>query len=173
VNLGSNDSMLLAIVVAVLVCLGLILGSRRKVRYCRGRFLSKNEKEFLGELDRVVGSRYRVFAQVRLGDLVSVEMGGSRRSRWKALSQVFGKSVDFVLCNRLTLEPVLILEVDDRSHEAADRRGRDKLVDRVCAEAGLPLVRVKARFSYHDGELLRTLQAAGLSLTPSFNMKEG
>jgi hypothetical protein len=123
----------------------------RDARYCRGRFLSKNEKEFLRKLDRIVGARYRVFVQVRLADLVDVETGVSSRSRWKAISRVFAKSVDFVLCNRSTLDPVLILELDDRSHEAADRRRRDPLVDRVCAEAGLPLVRVKARFAYSEG----------------------
>jgi hypothetical protein len=151
-------------------CLEFVRGGFGSVRYCRGRFLSQNEKEFLRKLDRVVGARYRVFVQVRLADLVGVE-AGNRKARWKALSQVFGKSVDFVICNRTTLDPVMVIEVDDRSHEAADRRRRDALVDRVCAEAGLSLVRVKARFSYGEGELVKKLQAAGLGLAPNLNVK--
>ena len=171
-NLVANHSMAVLVAVGLLLCLALMGGFRRNARYCRGRFLSKNEKEFLRKLDRVVGDRYRVFVQVRLADLVDVETGVSRRSRWKAISRVFAKSVDFVLCNRSTLEPVMILELDDRSHQAADRRRRAQLVDRVCAEAGLPLVHLKARWSYNEGELLRTLQGAGLNLAPRVSMED-
>ncbi|MBB4200238.1 hypothetical protein CCR94_02420 [Rhodoblastus sphagnicola] len=133
-----------------------------KARYCRGRFLSRNEKEFLSKLDRVVSARYRVFAQVRLADLVDVE--GSKGARFDMMRPVFGKSVDFVVCDRATLDPVMVLEVDDRTHDASDRRGRDALVNRVCAEAGLRLVRVRARFAYSEIGLGQLLQANGLAL---------
>jgi Protein of unknown function (DUF2726) len=168
-----TEGMVFLIFVAFVVaaCLEFIRGGSGSVRFCRGRFLSQNEKEFLGKLDRIIGARYRVFVQVRLADLVGVEAAGNRKARWKSLSQVFGKSVDFVICNRTTLDPVMVIEVDDRSHEAADRRRRDALVDRVCAEAGLSLVRVKARFSYGEGELVKKLQAAGLGLAPNLNVK--
>jgi hypothetical protein len=167
------EGMVFCVFVAFVIgaCLEFVRGGSGSVRYCRGGFLSQNEKEFLGKLDRIIGARYRVFVQVRLADLVGVEAAGNRRARWKALSQVFGKSVDFVICSRTTLDPVMVIEVDDRSHEVADRRRRDGLVDRVCAEAGLPLVHVKARFSYSEGELVKKLQAAGLGLAPNLNVK--
>ncbi|WP_294537728.1 DUF2726 domain-containing protein [uncultured Rhodoblastus sp.] len=171
-NLDDYNWLELLILVGLILCLALMGRGFRDARYCRGRFLSKNEKEFLRKLDRIVGARYRVFVQVRLADLVDVETGASNRSRWKAISRVFAKSVDFVLCNRSTLDPVLILELDDRSHQAADRRRRDQLVDRVCAEAGLPLVHLKARWSYSEGELIKTLRGAGLSLALSNSMED-
>ena len=170
-NLDDYNWLELLILVGLILCLALMGRGFRDARYCRGRFLSKNEKEFLRKLDRIVGARYRVFVQVRLADLVDVETGASNRSRWKAISRVFAKSVDFVICNRTTFDPVMVLEVDDRSHEAADRRRRDQLVNRVCAEAGLPLVRFKARFLYSEGELVKQLQAAGLGLAPNLNVK--
>jgi len=169
-------SAIVAILVAVVIILGLAevfafvrRGPRKvfslrseKARYCRGRFLSANEREFLSNLDRVVGARYRVFAQVRLADLVDVE--GPKTARFDMMRLVFAKSVDFVVCDRATLDPVMILEVDDRSHDVAERRRRDVLVDRVCAEAGLRLVRVRARFSYGESGLGQLLQANGLGV---------
>ncbi len=107
---------------------------------------------------------------VRLAELVDVGAGGSPRARWKALSQVVGKSVDFVICDRWSLDPVMLLEVDDRSHRAPARRERDALVDSLCAEVGLPLVRVKARFAYSEDALLRALQASGFWLAPKFTV---
>jgi hypothetical protein len=95
-------------------------------------------------LDRVVGPDHRVFAQVRLAELVDVEAGGSSRAGWKALGHVVGKSVDSVICNRWTLDPVMAIEVDDRSHLALASRQRDAFVDKMFAEVGLPLMRVSA-----------------------------
>jgi very-short-patch-repair endonuclease len=66
-------------------------------------------------------------------------------TRWKALNPVIGKSVDFVICHRSTLDPVMAIEVDDRSHQAPARRRRDAFVDKLFAEVGLPLMRVKAQ----------------------------
>ncbi|PPQ34806.1 Protein of unknown function [Rhodoblastus acidophilus] len=153
---------LLAAGVVCFVCAVVLLRGRLKCRYRRGRFLSANEKKFLGALDRVVGSGHRVFVQVRLADLVDIESCGSARKDFKARRQVFGKSVDFVICNRSTLDPIMIIEVDDASHERVERRRRDVLVDRVCAEAGLPLLRVKARFAYSEIELMGALRSKGL-----------
>ena len=52
-------------------------------------------------------------------------------------------------------------EVDDQSHRAQERRKRDALVDNLCAEARLPLVRLKAQLAYREDALAPTLRAAG------------
>ena len=49
-------------------------------RYVRGRFLTRNEKDFLAVLDEALGSNYRVFVQVRLAELVEVKCGVDDRS---------------------------------------------------------------------------------------------
>ena len=157
--------------VAALAVFGFKRTDRGRVGYRRGRFLSENEKAFLETLDRVVGPDHRVFAQVRLAEVVDVDGGGSPPARWKVLSQVVGKSVDFVICDRWSLDPLMALEVDDRSHRAPERRQRDALVDRFCAEVGLPPLRVTARLADSEDALLRTLQASGFWLAPKFSVK--
>jgi hypothetical protein len=76
------------------------------------------------------------------------------------------KSVDFVICDVLTFDPVAAIEVDDRSHLLPQRRGRDALVNAVFAEIGLPLLRVKARRTYSVAELRALFAHADLSLPP-------
>ncbi len=77
-----------------------------------------------------------------------------------------GKSVDFIICNRWTLDPVMAIEVDDRSYLALARRQRDAFVDKLFAEVGLPLMRIKAQLAYSENAILRRLQAEGLWLPP-------
>jgi very-short-patch-repair endonuclease len=68
------------------------------------------------------------------------------------LRAVMAKSVDFVICDVLTLDPVAVIEVDDRSHLLPERRDRDAFVNAVFAEIGLPLLRVKAQRTYSVAE---------------------
>ncbi len=130
--------------------------------YRRGRFMTANEKCFLPVLEDALGANYRVFAQVRLAEIVDVtaRVGGARRQA--ALNKVFGKSVDFVICSAGTLDPVAVLEVDDRTHLRFDRQRRDAFVNAVFAEIGLPLVRVGARMEYSVWGLRKTLALAGV-----------
>lgn len=130
--------------------------------YCRGRFLTENEKSFLQALELALGGHYRVFAQVRLAELVDVEAGVDAARRQIALNKVFGKSVDFVLCNRQTFDPIAVIEVDDRTHLLTRRKKRDAFVNAVFAQAGLPVVRVPASRAYSALRIREMLVCAGL-----------
>ena len=130
--------------------------------YQRGRFLTTNEKSFLMTLDAAFGQDYRVFAQVRLAELVTPTLGANPASRRQALNGVMAKSVDFVICDVLTLDPVAAIEVDDRSHLFPERQQRDAFVNAVFLEIGLPLMRVKARRAYSVDELRAMCARAGL-----------
>ena len=109
---------------------------------------------------------YRAFAQVRLAELVSPTLGADPASRRQALNGVMAKSVDFVICDVLTLDPVAAIEVDDRSHLLPERQQRDAFVNTVFLEIGLPLMRVKARRAYSVDELRAMCARAGLFALP-------
>jgi len=139
-----------------------LFGRPARAPYRRGRFLSANEKSFLWTLDQALGGGYRVFAQVRLADLVVVDEGYSEARRRLALNKVFGKSIDFVICDSGTLEPVAAIEVDDRTHLHPGRRERDALVNAAFSEIGVPLVRVTARRAYRVEAIRALLADAGI-----------
>jgi Protein of unknown function (DUF2726) len=125
--------------------LGLDIGGRP--RYRRGRFLSEAEKRFLAVLDEAAGPGLRVFAQVRIAELLDPAARAAAR-RQKALSRIFGKSINFVICAARTFEPVAAIELDDQTHLRAERKARDRFVEEAFASAGLPLVRVPVRHIY-------------------------
>ncbi len=76
------------------------------------------------------------------------------------VNRVQSKHVDFVLCSRETLTPVLAIELNDRSHEAEDRRERDTFLERAFRSAGLPMLTVPVRREYDAAELGRQITAA-------------
>ncbi len=51
------------------------------------------------------------------------------------------------------MRPLLAIELDDASHKSFDRQDRDEFVERIFADAGVPLLRVPARRQYGVGEL--------------------
>lgn len=163
---ASPSAMMLAPVLLGLAMAALLalagLSRGRRAAYRRGRFLSRNEKAFLVALDQALGRGFRAFAQVRLADLVEVEGSVDNAKRRAALNKVFGKSVDFVLCDAASLDPLAAIELDDRSHALSWRQERDAFVNGVFAEIGLPLLRTPARGAYSAAAIRKMLMDAGI-----------
>jgi hypothetical protein len=97
-------------------------------------------------LMKELSSQYAIYPKVRLADLIWIANEPTDKKFHS--NQIQCKHIDFVLCNRSTLEPVLALELDDSSHQKYDRRESDEVKDRVCAQARLPLLRVKVQYDY-------------------------
>lgn len=120
--------------------------------YCkREYFFSKAERSFFGVLQKSVGTDFILFAKVRLCDVVNVSPGTSKRQSY--LNKISSKHVDFVLCDLKFVKPLLVIELDDSSHERADRQQRDELVDRILKAAQIPILRVAAKESYGPKDL--------------------
>ena len=80
-----------------------------------------------------------MFPQVHLSALLDHKVKGQD---WRiAFRHINGKSVDYVLCDKATLQPVYAIELDDYTHERRDRVARDSEVERMFKVANLPLVR--------------------------------
>jgi hypothetical protein len=158
----------------VLIVLGLLVlqsvkGSRNKetlsgksddLPYVLKRYLmSKAERSFFGVLEQATdSSKYYIFPQVSLSNLVTVEKGTGSYQAFH--NKVDRKSVDFALFERSTISPVLAIELDDSSHDREDRQERDAFVDQVLAKAGLPLLHVRAQADYDTKQLAALISEA-------------
>jgi very-short-patch-repair endonuclease len=124
----------------------------------REYFFSKAERSFYGVLEQSLEGQYVIFAKVRLSDIVEVVPGTEKRQGH--MNRIASKHVDFVLCDAKYIKPVLVIELDDGSHERADRVDRDQLVDRILAAAQIPILRVPAKLGYAPKELRERINAA-------------
>jgi hypothetical protein len=118
------------------------------------------EWAFFRALEGAVGSRYWIFAKVRIADLVTPKQTVNRRAWWRAFRQVSSKHVDFVIVDRRTGEVHAAVELDDRSHTRQARQARDAFVDRAFAQAGIPLLRIPAGRGYDRRALADRVAAA-------------
>jgi len=120
--------------------------------------LSPAERSFMGVLDQVLSKTgYRVFAKVRLPDIVEVDEGLQRAAWQSAFNSISRKHVDFVVCRSEDMAIVGAIELDDGSHEKGKRRDRDIVVDKILEAAEIPLLRVKAAPAYAPNEIRNLL----------------
>ena len=150
---------IVVIAVALTVARGVFADVEEKAKYRYNRknfFLTRAEHECYDALVEAVGTEYRIFAQVHLPTLVDHTVRGQD---WRAaLAHINRKSVDFVLCDKAYLSPKLAIELDDKSHERSDRQERDREVERILREAGVPLLRLENHGNFNPSELAQKIK---------------
>lgn len=109
-------------------------------------FLTKTEKSFFKILNKAVDNEYYVMPQVNLDKLIRVNAPYNKNYTFR--NKIDRKSVDFVLCDKQNICPVLAIELDDSSHDARSRQKRDKFVNQIFEQINLPLVRIPAQQNY-------------------------
>jgi very-short-patch-repair endonuclease len=124
----------------------------------RGVLLTPAEINFLRTLQVVVREDWVIFSMVRLADIIKVRPKTRKSQSWQ--NKIFGKHIDFVLCDVETLEVKLAIELDDSSHRRPDRVARDKFVNVSLAAAGLPLLRVRVQEKYENALLRKDIEEA-------------
>lgn len=127
--------------------------------YCRKEYLlTKAERSFFGVLCQALNTEtYWIFAKVRMSDLLSIQKGTD--SRQSHFNRITSKHIDFVVCDRDYVRPLLAIELDDKSHNRPKTQERDKFVEAAFKTAGLPLLRVHAQAAYNLKELQEQIQS--------------
>lgn len=110
-----------------------------------------SERVFYEALRESVGNEYLIMVKVRMGDILWLENKTVNEKLYT--TQIWGKHVDFLLCDKLTLAPLLVVELDDSGHNRFYRREVDEFKDKAFAIAGLPLLRVEVQDAYQNREL--------------------
>jgi len=135
----------------------LLLAAGKDYPFKRKDYLfSRGERAFYDALRAAIGNRFLIFAKVRLEDLVYLPSGVHDRMKW--VNKVRQKHADFVLCNYDKISPVLVIELDDVSHDSEQQQCRDEEKNRVLAAAGLPLLRYRVKASYTPREIADIIQ---------------
>ena len=93
-------------------------------------------------LDELFGNSYRIFAQVNYSHLIQPKKSTKWEER-RDRSRIDRKSADFVICDRQTVVPKLIIELDGYVHNYSSKEKRDKFIDEIAEIAGLPILHLK------------------------------
>ena len=124
----------------------------------RGVMLGPAEINFFRTLQSAVREDWIILSMVRLTDVIKVRPKTRQHQIWQ--SRIFGKHIDFVICDYETLEVKLAIELDNASQRRADRRARDRFVNTALTAAGLPLLRVKMEEKYETSAVRKDIEDA-------------
>lgn len=156
-----NNLVVSGLVLLVLLLLAIVWSRGKKGKSSpyelRETLFSPAERSFLGVLDLAVGDKARVFAKVRVADVLTPEarMG---KSKWQqAFNKISAKHFDYLLCDPADLSFLCAVELDDSSHRHQKRKARDQFLKEACEGAGLPLLQIPASSHYQVEELREQL----------------
>ncbi len=93
---------------------------------------------------------------MRLADLLYLPSGiENRQSYW---NKIQSKHVDFVVTDIKNIKPLLIVELDDSTHNQKKRIERDKFLDKALYDAGVQVIHISTQHSYNVNELLLQIE---------------
>jgi hypothetical protein len=174
--LKSHSILLAVVAVAVLLLLALLtkLLPRKETAATyksRERVLTPAERSFFGALEMSLSSQCRVFPKIRLADLIEPTRAPDRRTFQSAFNRIAAKHADFTICRESDLAILGVVELDDKSHDQANRQTRDRFLEQALQSAGIPLLRVKAARGYDTAQLSSQLTAFLNPKVPAASLK--
>ena len=126
--------------------------------FVKNAIMTERENKFFQQLNEILGNKWFVIPQVHLSALLNHKVKGQN---WKAaFRHINGKSVDYVLLSKETMKPICAIELDDSTHNYKNRVERDAEVERIFAEAKLPLARFKNPEKLSCQDIVNTIAAA-------------
>lgn len=106
------------------------------------KLLTKAETIFLNEMRKITPDNLMICPQVRMADILVVSDNVKKKKFKSYFYKVSSKSIDFVFCDKQTMEISFCLELDDPTHNKKERVERDNFVNKAFYDAGMPLIRV-------------------------------
>lgn len=141
------------LVIAVLIWMW--LGSREKFPYeLNETILTERERSFYRILKPIADKlELQICPKVRVADIVSIKKGTKDWQKW--FNKIRSKHVDFLLCD-YDMNIVLMVELDDSSHNSERARKNDEFKNRLF---GGRLVRIRSLKEDVEAALVSALKA--------------
>ncbi|OAM31921.1 DUF2726 domain-containing protein [Eikenella corrodens] len=98
--------------------------------------MTRNEQEVYWKLVQALPD-YIVLAQVQASRILKVKRGENHRAWFNRISRM---SYDYLICQKNSY-PLLVIELDDATHEKADRQDADRRKKLALASAGIKIIR--------------------------------
>jgi very-short-patch-repair endonuclease len=105
--------------------------------YVARELMTAPERELYRRLQQALPD-YLIFSQVQLSRIIDVAPDAQKQA-W--LNRINRMSVDFVICATDGAKILAAIELDDSSHDQAERIKADSKKDKALQSAGVPIIR--------------------------------
>lgn len=114
--------------------------------------ITKTELKFYEAITSVLPENHRVFPQINLAAVID------KKEPSKYQSELF-RNVDFLITDA-DYKPKVVIEINDQTHINRERYVRDEKVQKICEEAGLPLIKLWVSFGVNPEYIQKKIQEA-------------
>lgn len=122
--------------------------------------ITPTEKEYLAVIQDILPKKYCLLPQINLASIIN------KIDNSKYRSELF-RNIDAGIFDAKTYKPLVLIEINDSTHNMPDRRERDEKVRKICEEAGIPLVTFWVKHGINkDYMQIQILQAIEQSKNP-------
>ncbi|EAO2685746.1 DUF2726 domain-containing protein [Salmonella enterica] len=123
--------------------------------------ITRSEKIYFDNLEKWFGQYCHIHCQVSLGRLVNFpEQPGFSEEERKRFFMIYNNmAMDYVLVSKKNNKIVCVIELDDPSHERADRITRDRWLNIIMSIAQIPFVRASVTKIDEEPPVWRTRDA--------------
>lgn len=129
-----------------------------KLPYVKKNLMTKNEWAFYKQLKPIADKlNYAIICKTRVADLIDIQKGLTKSEWQTAFNRINKKHIDFILCKPENLLPVLLIELDDNSHDTEKRKERDEFIEKVLNLTGYKLLRTRGTAELEDN-IIKALQ---------------
>lgn len=115
--------------------------------------LTESERDFFIVLNKIIGNDFLILSQVSLMEILAIPNGLDKSQHYSAKNRIQAKHIDFLLCEKESTRPLLVIELNGSSHEEPNRILRDDFLKNALASAGLPFLQVPRASRYDEMEL--------------------
>lgn len=152
------------ILMGLLICIS-VIAIKFNIERIDFPFASKSqlftaaERQFLQLIEHAVQDEFRVLCRVRLSELLSLKQNTDSKLAKSAFLKANSKTIDFVLCNKDDLTPVMAIDLVYGTGVNGHNVQRDFFVNGALETVSIPHVRIKAKAGYKLSDIKECIEA--------------
>jgi hypothetical protein len=117
------------------------------------------ERNFLALIEEAVGKDYRILCRVKIVDILAVSESTDKKTTKNAINKANSKYLDFVLCSKDDMTPVLAIDLVHNNGKEGYKTQRDWFVNGSLDAASIPHARIKVRSDYKAQDIKDCIEA--------------
>lgn len=117
--------------------------------YEKKRLMTFTEKQFHEAIKKAIPENYILLPQVNLATII-------RRVDEHTYQNELYRNIDFAIFNSEYM-PLLLIEINDNTHNEIDRRERDRKVKEICQCAQLPIITFWTEYGINEEYIYKTI----------------
>ena len=154
--------MIIAIIILAILITAIIIFFSKKnnknfeeesKKYTLKNLITKKEKYFYDILEKNFNQKYIIQAQVNLASIINKNKDYPTQYQ----NELF-RNIDFGIFDKISTYPLLLIEINDSTHNQSKRQYRDIKVKRICEETGIKLITFYTEYSNKEKYIVKRIK---------------